>query len=60
MPCVLIVRYYVCCGLEFILQVTIKLISVLNLVNFMKYVAACRNLNEFVTIYRNLNQINEL
>jgi hypothetical protein len=28
------------------LQVTIKLISLLNLVNFMEYVTVCRNLNE--------------
>jgi hypothetical protein len=33
-------------NLEFILQVTIKLISLLNLVNFMEYVTVCRNLNE--------------
>jgi hypothetical protein len=33
-------------NLEFILQVTIKLISLLNLVNFMKYVTIYRNLNE--------------
>jgi hypothetical protein len=38
---------YVCnTNLEFILQVTIKLISLLNLVNFMEYVSVCRNLNE--------------
>jgi hypothetical protein len=33
-------------NLEFILQVTIKLILLLNLVNFMEYVVVCRNLNE--------------
>jgi hypothetical protein len=33
-------------NLEFILQVTIKLISLLNLVNFMEYVTICWNLNE--------------
>jgi hypothetical protein len=33
-------------NLEFILQVTIKLISLLNLVNFMEYVTVCMNLNE--------------
>jgi hypothetical protein len=33
-------------NLEFILQVTIKLISLLNLVNFMEYVTVCWNLNE--------------
>jgi hypothetical protein len=32
-------------NLEF-LQVTIKLISLLNLVNFMEYVTVCRNLNK--------------
>jgi hypothetical protein len=31
--------------LEFTLQVTIKLISLLNLVNSMEYVTVCRNLN---------------
>jgi hypothetical protein len=61
MPCVLTARYYVCYGLfaqcklgirvcntnlEFILQVTIKLISLLNLVNFMEYVTICCYLNE--------------
>jgi hypothetical protein len=46
MPCVLTTRYYVCCSLEFIFQVTIKLISLLNLVNFVEYVTDCRNLNE--------------
>jgi hypothetical protein len=33
-------------NLEFILQVTIKLISLLNLVNFMEYETVCRNLNQ--------------
>jgi hypothetical protein len=33
-------------NLEFISQVTIKLISLLNLVNFMEYVTVCWNLNE--------------
>jgi hypothetical protein len=40
-------RIHVCnINLEFILQVTIKLISLLNLVNFMEYVTVCMNLNE--------------
>jgi hypothetical protein len=40
-------RIHVCnTNLEFILQVTIKLISLLNLVIFMEYVIVCRNLNE--------------
>jgi hypothetical protein len=33
-------------NLEFILQVTVNLISLLNLVNFMEYVTVCRNLNK--------------
>jgi hypothetical protein len=33
-------------NLEFILQVTIKLISLLNLLNFMEYVTICMNLNK--------------
>jgi hypothetical protein len=37
---------FMCASHEFILQVTIKLISLLNLVNFMEYVIDCRNLNE--------------
>jgi hypothetical protein len=39
-------------NLEFILQVTIKLISLLNLVNFMKYVTVCRNLKLSINLCR--------